>query len=71
MAELVGLEWRTARSGKDTVDHSPGVHDDVASAAAGALALAGKYKAATLGAPIVLPGKSYWRLEGSEHYVGR
>ncbi len=35
--QLVGLERRTARSGKDSVDHGPGAHDDVANAAAGAL----------------------------------
>ncbi|MFZ3327278.1 MAG: terminase family protein, partial [Methylocella sp.] len=29
-AQLVGLERRTARSGRDTVDHTPGGHDDLA-----------------------------------------
>ena len=33
--ELVGLERRTARGGRDTIDHSPGGHDDVANAVAG------------------------------------
>jgi hypothetical protein len=37
--QLVGLERRTARSGKDTIDHPQGSHDDVANAAAGVLAL--------------------------------
>jgi hypothetical protein len=36
-AQLVGLERRTARSGKDSVDHSPGGHDDLINAAAGVL----------------------------------
>ncbi len=36
-AQLVGLERRTARSGKDSVDHIPGGHDDVANSVAGAL----------------------------------
>jgi hypothetical protein len=36
-AQLVGLERRTARSGKDSVDHMPGGHDDVANSVAGAL----------------------------------
>ncbi len=36
-AQLCGLERRTARSGKDSVDHSPGGHDDVANAVAGVL----------------------------------
>jgi hypothetical protein len=38
--QLVGLERRTARSGKDSIDHSPGGHDDVANAVSGALLLA-------------------------------
>jgi hypothetical protein len=32
--ELLGLERRTARSGKDSVDHRPGSHDDLANAVA-------------------------------------
>jgi hypothetical protein len=36
-AQLVGLERRTARSGKDSIDHSPGGHDDVANSVAGVL----------------------------------
>lgn len=39
VAQLVGLERRVARSGKDSIDHAPGGHDDVANAAAGALGL--------------------------------
>lgn len=37
--QLVTLERRTGRSGKDSIDHAPGGHDDVANAAAGALVL--------------------------------
>jgi hypothetical protein len=40
-AQLCGLERRTARGGRDSIDHPPGAHDDVANAAAGALLLAG------------------------------
>jgi hypothetical protein len=40
IAQLCGLERRTARSGKDSIDHSPGAHDDIANAVAGAAALA-------------------------------
>ncbi len=36
-AQLVGLERRTGRSGRDSVDHAPGGHDDVVNAAAGVL----------------------------------
>ncbi|MFZ3326247.1 MAG: hypothetical protein WA231_10270, partial [Methylocella sp.] len=36
-AQLVGLERRSARSGRDTVDHTPGGHDDLANVVAGVL----------------------------------
>lgn len=39
-AQLLGLERRTSRSGKDTIDHMPGGHDDVANAVAGAILMA-------------------------------
>jgi hypothetical protein len=41
-AQLVGLERRVSRGGRDSIDHLPGGHDDVANAAAGALVLAGE-----------------------------
>ena len=37
VAQLCGLERRTARGGRDSIDHAPGAHDDVANAAAGVL----------------------------------
>jgi hypothetical protein len=37
-AQIVGLERRTARGGRDSIDHAPGAHDDVANAAAGVIA---------------------------------
>jgi hypothetical protein len=37
VAQFIGLERRTARSGKDSIDHAPGGHDDLVNAAAGAL----------------------------------
>jgi hypothetical protein len=40
ISQLVGLERRTARSGKDSIDHGPNAHDDRVNAAAGALVLA-------------------------------
>jgi hypothetical protein len=40
LTQLVLLERSTARSGKDSVDHPPGAHDDLANAAAGALSMA-------------------------------
>jgi hypothetical protein len=41
-AQLVGLERRTSRAGRDTVDHAVGAKDDVANAVCGALCLAAK-----------------------------
>lgn len=38
--QLAGLERRVSRAGKDSIDHAPGGHDDVANACAGALTLA-------------------------------
>jgi hypothetical protein len=40
VAQLCGLERKTARSGKDSIDHVPGGRDDVANAVAGAAVLA-------------------------------
>jgi len=42
MTELRQLERRTTRGGKDSVDHPPRGHDDMANAAAGALWLAAR-----------------------------
>ncbi|WP_245906631.1 terminase large subunit domain-containing protein [Teichococcus aestuarii] len=36
-AQLFGLERRTSRGGRDSIDHSPGGHDDLANAVAGVL----------------------------------
>jgi hypothetical protein len=38
-SQLCGLERRTARGGRDSIDHGPGAHDDIANAALGALLL--------------------------------
>jgi hypothetical protein len=37
IAQLLGLERRTARGGRDSIDHAPGAHDDVCNAACGVL----------------------------------
>lgn len=39
-AQLVGLERRVARGGKDSIDHAPGGRDDTCNSAAGALVCA-------------------------------
>jgi hypothetical protein len=40
IAQLTSLERRTARGGKDSIDHPPSAHDDIANCVAGALVLA-------------------------------
>jgi hypothetical protein len=39
IGQLAGLERRTTRGGKDSIDHSPGAKDDLANAVAGAIAI--------------------------------
>jgi len=41
ISQLCSLERRTARGGRDSIDHAPHAHDDVANAVAGACVLAG------------------------------
>jgi hypothetical protein len=40
ISQFLGLERRASRAGRDTVDHAPGAHDDVANAVAGVMASA-------------------------------
>ena len=40
VTQLLNLERRTARGGRDSIDHAPGSHDDMANAVAGAVLLA-------------------------------
>ncbi len=40
ISQVVNLERRTARGGRDSIDHPPRLHDDLANSAAGALVLA-------------------------------
>lgn len=41
--QLCGLERRTARGGRDSIDHAPNAHDDVCNCVAGLAAVANKY----------------------------
>ena len=41
--QLCALERRTARGGRDSIDHPPGAHDDLVNAVAGAAAVNSKY----------------------------
>jgi hypothetical protein len=61
--QLHGLERRTARGGKDSIDHAPNGKDDVANCVCGALVLASHYTAPlsfhppfVVSAPRNLPG---------------
>lgn len=39
IAQLCSLERRTARGGRDSIDHAPAAHDDLVNAVAGVIAL--------------------------------
>jgi hypothetical protein len=39
VSQLCALERRTARGGRDSIDHPPGAHDDIANSVAGVAAL--------------------------------
>ena len=41
-------ERRTARGGRDSIDHPPGAHDDIANAMAGAIAMLGAKRAVVI-----------------------
>lgn len=56
LAQLAGLERRTARGGRDTIDHGPHGHDDVANSAAGALVLAASAPARPLAPDVAVFG---------------
>jgi hypothetical protein len=51
--QLIGLERRTARGGRDSIDHRPGSHDDICNAAAGALVLAAVRPRDVLVGPVI------------------
>jgi hypothetical protein len=66
--QFVGLERRTARGGRDSIDHAPGAHDDMANAAAGALLIATGRRPLVVTDEVVaevrrwspLPSRPYW-----------
>jgi hypothetical protein len=51
ISQLCGLERHTARSGKDSIDHAPGSHDDLINSALGALLLASRSAAKMIMSP--------------------
>ena len=68
ITQLIGLERRTSRAGRDSIDHAPGGHDDLANAAAGALVTVTEKKAQMRMGTIdfVCTGKVTWRDEESQ-----
>jgi hypothetical protein len=56
VSQLTSLERRTARSGKDSIDHGPGGHDDLANAVAGACDLISLNDRRRFPAPV----QGYW-----------
>lgn len=61
--QLLNLERRTSRSGKDSIDHGLGLHDDVANAVAGALLYATVRKPIARTGSIDPDGCIHWRGE--------
>jgi hypothetical protein len=60
--QLCNLERRTARGGRDSIDHPPGQHDDLCNSTAGALVLASAVKRPlSCAAPFVAIGADYYR----------
>src|SRR5207249_4595397 len=57
ISQLLGLERRTARSGKDSIDHAPNAHDDLVNAVAGVLVAVSESltEEPELVAPIAIP----------------
>ena len=59
MIQLTSLERRTSRGRKNSIDHAPGAHDDVANAVAGALVTAYKEPGVSnFRQPIIFPKSS-------------
>jgi hypothetical protein len=70
-AQFVGLERRMARSGKDSIDHAPGAHDDLANAACGALLRAGSYRPMRINPDVVARIANMAPMPGSPNYGRR
>jgi len=74
-AQLCGLERRTARGGRDSIDHSPGAHDDLANVVAGVLvATVGKLGALEIWMKLgedAAPGLSPWGVATPNRFAQR
>lgn len=63
--QLVGLERRTARGGRDSIDHAPRGHDDLANVVAGVVVEAFGEAARPAGAEAVLWGRTLERVRAA------
>lgn len=63
-AQFIGLERHVARSGKDTIDHAPGGHDDMANAAAGALVAAATWRGLLDADQVLVQNLEWMNLDG-------
>jgi len=58
VAQLCGLERRTSRGGRDSIDHGPHGHDDLANAVCGVLADLLVHAPGSDGGPVPMIGES-------------
>jgi hypothetical protein len=68
--QLISLERRTARSGKDSISHPPGGHDDLSNAVAGAAHLAAAHRPLRFSADVINWARVPQRVNGVWHSVG-
>jgi hypothetical protein len=69
--QLISLQRRTARSGKDSIDHPPGAHDDVSNAVAGAASLAAGRAPMRISQDVKQWAAIPQRFDGRWHSLGR
>lgn len=67
ISQFCGLERRTARGGRDSIDHPPGSHDDMANAVAGAMNLTHQRR----GMMDIPPEILAWAAKPSPHIAAR
>jgi hypothetical protein len=67
--QLISLERRTARGGRDSIDHSPGAHDDLANAVAGAIYLAASKQAISFACGEVITAPRTNQFENTPEYA--
>jgi hypothetical protein len=63
VTQLCSLERRTARGGRDSIDHAPGAHDDIANAVAGVLV-----HVTNKGAPMIITAKMLAQIRAHPPY---